>query len=103
MEFIRPAFENLARFRDSQRELRQTVSVKTLVLDTHRLIERLRKQGFTEKQAEGIADALRDIDLDRLATKADLKELENHMLRWMVPLLLGQIALFSAIVEWLVA
>lgn len=79
------------------------MSVKTVVLDTHRLIERLRKQGFSEQQAEGIAEALQDIDLERLATKADLKELENHLLKWIVPLLLAQIAVFSGIVQWLVA
>ena len=75
----------------------------TLILDTRRLIERLRKQGFTEQQEEGITDALREIDLDRLATKADPKELENRTLRWIVPLLLAQLALFVTIVEWMVA
>ena len=89
--------------RDRWFKLWQTGAVKTLVLDTHRLIERLRKQGFTAQQAEGIADALQEIDLDRLASKADLKELENHMLKWIVPLLLAQIAVFAGIVQWLVA
>ena len=81
----------------------QADAVKTLILDTHRLIEHLQKQGFSPEQAAGITDALREIDLEQLATKADLKELENRTLRWIVPLLFGQVALFSVIVEWLVA
>jgi len=76
--------------------------VKTLLLDTHRLVERLRQQGFSDEQAEGITEALREIDLDRLASKSDLRELENRMLRWIIPLLVGQTALFATIVQWLI-
>lgn len=85
------------------------VSVATLILDTHRLIESLKQRGFSENQAEGITDAIQQIDLSQISSKADIAELktemqavEAKMLRWIVPLLLGQTALFAAIVGWLV-
>ncbi|MGJ0395742.1 MAG: hypothetical protein ACR65U_05910 [Methylocystis sp.] len=54
----------------------------------------LRKRGFTEEQATGVAEALREIDASQLVTKSDLKEavadLEVDIVRWLV---LTQIAL----------
>jgi hypothetical protein len=48
---------------------------------------------------------MQEIDLSHLVTKQDLKEaiagLEIQMLKWAVPLLLGQTAIFAAIVKWL--
>lgn len=82
----------------------------TLVLDTHRLIESLKLQGFSDTQAAGISAAIQEIDLSHLATKAgvadiktEIRVLEARMLKWIIPLLLGQTALFAAIVGWLVA
>ena len=82
----------------------------TLILDTHRLVESLQSRGFSETQAEGITAAIQEIDLSNLATKADfvdlkteIRTMEARMLRWIIPLLLGQTALFAAIVGWLVA
>lgn len=79
------------------------------MLDTHRLIESLKQRGFSENQAEGITDAIQQIDLSQISSKADIAELKTEirvvevkMLKWIVPLLLGQTALFAAIVGWLV-
>jgi hypothetical protein len=55
------------------------VSVPTVVLDTHRLISRLREHGFSEEQASGITEAIQEIDLTQLATRGDLRELELRM------------------------
>ena len=48
----------------------------TIVLDTRRLVEKLKQRGFTEQQATGITEAFQEIDLNQMATKADLRELE---------------------------
>ncbi len=45
----------------------------TIVFDSHALIKRLRSTGFTEEQAEAVADASRDA-LAQLITKEDLDE-----------------------------
>jgi hypothetical protein len=45
------------------------------VLDTHRIVKRLRDAGATERLAETVTDVLREareLDLSQLATKADL-------------------------------
>lgn len=51
----------------------------TIILDTHRFVSRLKESGFSETQAAGLTEALQEIDLSRLTTKADLKELELRM------------------------
>jgi len=53
-----------------------TSTVPTIVLDTHRLISSLKEHGFTEDQAAGITEAVQQIDLSQLATKADVREVE---------------------------
>lgn len=77
----------------------------TLLIDTHRLVTTLKGRGFTEEQATGVTEAIQEIDISQLVTKQDLKEaisgLEIRMLKWAVPLLLGQAALFGVIVKWL--
>ena len=57
----------------------------TLVIrDTHRLIGKLQQRGFSAQQAEGLAEALRDLDATALATKADLQTLKLDLIKWMV-------------------
>jgi hypothetical protein len=54
----------------------------------------LRKRGFTEEQATGIVEALREIDASQLVTKSDLKkavaDLKVDIVRWLI---ITQIAL----------
>ncbi|MEO5374168.1 MAG: CCDC90 family protein [Alphaproteobacteria bacterium] len=53
--------------------------MSTLAIDTFRIIKRLKEAGFTEPQAETVTDVLREAreaDLQGLATKADLREME---------------------------
>jgi hypothetical protein len=88
--------------RDNRLDLWQYIPVTTLILDTHRLISKLKERGFSQEQAAGITDALQEVDLSQLSTKADLKELELRILKWMIPLLLGQTAVFALVVKWLV-
>jgi hypothetical protein len=54
----------------------------TIVLDTHKVITRLKDRGFTEEQATGITEVVQEIDLSELATKSDLQELKVDMMKW---------------------
>ena len=55
-----------------------------VIRDTHKLIGKLQQRGFSAQQAEGIAEALREVDASALATKADLQELKVDLIKWMV-------------------
>jgi hypothetical protein len=44
--------------------------MQSLVLDTNSLIKNLEQRGFSRAQAEGITDALKELDTSRLATKS---------------------------------
>jgi hypothetical protein len=53
-----------------------------MAIDTLAISRRLREAGYTEKQADVFAEIIRDsvnVDLSKLATKADLKMLEQRM------------------------
>ncbi len=73
----------------------------TLTIDTYQFIENLKRSGMPEPQAKALAEAIRKIDLQHVATKADLAELKADLFKWAVPLLLGQAALITALVELL--
>jgi len=63
----------------------------TVFLDTHKVVNDLKGYGFSDRQAEGITDVLRQIDLDHIVTRGDLKyELRDLELR--VTLKMGAIA-----------
>ncbi len=52
------------------------------LFDTLRAAKRLKDLGFTERQAEGVAEMLREareVDLSQLATKTDLQLLEQRV------------------------
>ena len=90
-----------------------------LVTDTHQLITHLESFGFTKKQAEGVTEALTKLEVSQLATKQDLIDFKNELkqeiqsvrlevtelkadiFKWIVPLMLGQTALFGAIVKFI--
>lgn len=55
-----------------------------VIRDTHKLVGKLQQRGFSVQQAEGIADALRDLDASALAVKADLQLLKVDLIKWMV-------------------
>jgi hypothetical protein len=54
----------------------------TTTLDTLEIVKRLKDAGFTETQAEAVTTIFRDVreaDFAQLATKPDLRELEQRM------------------------
>jgi hypothetical protein len=89
----------------------------TVTLDTHKIVKRLKDAGFNDMQAETVTDILaetRATDLaevatksdiavlqSQMATKADLAQLETKIIKWPVPLLLGQAGLIVALVKLL--
>ncbi len=73
----------------------------TLIIDTHNFITRLKEAGMEEKQAEAIINGLKEIDLKQVASKEDIAELKADLFKWLIPILLGQIAVFAAVVKFL--
>ena len=73
-----------------------------VLVDTHRLVNELESNfGFTPEQAKGVKYAIQEIDLNHVATKSDIDRLRAELFKWLVPLLIGQVVVFSAIVGWL--
>jgi hypothetical protein len=94
--------------------------MNTITFDTHDFVKKLKGAGFSEEQAEVLTDlqkatsqntleqARHDYELDDLATKRDLKELqltlelkmsENKadLIRWVVGVGLLQITIIAAL------
>ena len=72
--------------------------------DTHEFVKKLREAGFTEQQAEVLTETVRaaqSVDLAHLATKTDLLEVENRLIKWGVAIALGQAALIATLVKLL--
>jgi hypothetical protein len=83
-----------------------------LAIDTLRYMKRLKAAGFTEEQAEVQAEALAEAIRDTLVTKIDLvdtetrlrleiRDLHTNLIRWLVPLMIGQTAIVAAMVKLL--
>jgi hypothetical protein len=75
--------------------------MQTLVIDTHTIVEKLEKSGFTRTQAEGITSALKELDLSALATKADLKDLKLDIYKFMFGAMAAQTALIVGLLQLL--
>jgi hypothetical protein len=71
-----------------------------VIRDTQKLVATLQQHGFSAQQAEGITQALRELDASDLATKNDLQELKVDLIKWMVG---TQLAYGAIVVAVLVA
>jgi len=85
--------------------------MQTLVVDTNGIVKKLQERGFSRAQAEGITDALKELDTSSLATNAALdsavQKLQLAMrdqtitiIKWMTGALLAQGALVVALIEF---
>ena len=78
--------------------------MQTLVIDTNGIVKKLEQRGFSRAQAEGITEALKELDISPLATKADLElALANQtvtIIKWMTGILLAQGALIVALIQY---
>jgi formiminotetrahydrofolate cyclodeaminase len=86
--------------------------MQTLVIDTNSIVKKLEQRGFSRTQAEGITDALKELDASPLASKADLKDAvqtleiaiarsNTNLIIWMTGALLAQGALVVALLQYL--
>jgi hypothetical protein len=60
-----------------------------VIRDTHKLVAKLQQRGFSAQQAEGITEALKELDASGLASKADLQELKVDLIKWVTAVLIG--------------
>ena len=85
---------------------------EAIAFDTHRFVKRLTDCGFTEQQAETLADEHVSLLNGNLATKADIEALRQEtrtaietakfdLLKWLVGLLIAQGGLIVALVKFL--
>jgi hypothetical protein len=78
--------------------------MQTLVIDTNAIAKKLEQHGFSRTQAEGITEALKELDISPLATKADLEiALANQtvtLVKWMTGILIAQGALIVALIQY---
>ena len=81
---------------------------EAIAFDTHRFIKRLTESGFTEKQAETLAEEHVALLNANLATKADIAEVKAQietvkadLLKWLFGALIAQGGLIVALVKLL--
>jgi hypothetical protein len=60
------------------------MELATLHLDTYKVVKLLQTKGYSEAEAEGFIQAIREITLTGVATKSDINDLRNDMLRFQV-------------------
>jgi hypothetical protein len=83
--------------------------MQTLVIDTNGIVKKLEARGFSRDQAEGITEALKELDTSSLVTKTDLKqvlgEMESRLYKFLAGVLiahgLGTAALTVALLQLL--
>ena len=74
---------------------------EAIAFDTHRFVKRLTETGFTEAQAEVLADEQVNLLNSNLATKQDLEALKADLFKWMVGALIAQGGVIVALVKLL--
>jgi hypothetical protein len=89
----------------------------TLTIDTYASISLLRDSGFEEKQAKAVVDVLTTADLNHVANKQNLNDIQSalkqeianlrvdviiikaDLLKWIIPLLLAQAGTLLALIK----
>jgi len=85
---------------------------EAIAFDTHRFVKRLTGCGFTEQQAETLADEQVALLNSNLATKADIEKLrqetkaaietaKSDLMKWLIGALIAQGGLIVALVKLL--
>ena len=84
------------------------IMAEAIAFDTHRFVKRLTESGFTEKQAETLAEEHVTLLNANLATKADIAEVKAQieavkadLLKWLFGALIAQGGLIVALVKLL--
>ena len=91
-------------------------AAEAIQFDTHKFVKHLTENGFTEQQAEVLAEeqvnllntnlaTKADIESLRLALKADIEAVRSDLLKWMFGMMLAQgsivVGLVVALIKWL--
>jgi hypothetical protein len=76
--------------------------MRTVTFDTLKFVETLKKSGFDDEKAKGIACAYQDANIDQeIVTKDILEmkliEMKYDLLKWIIGLALGQFAILIGI------
>lgn len=80
----------------------------SLTIDTLKLTTKLRNRGFSDEQAIGLSEALQEVNLDQLVTRADLKlelaglrtelsEMKYDLIKWMFGGFLGMFVMLAGV------
>jgi hypothetical protein len=76
----------------------------TITFDTLRLSQKLREAGFepdkAEKTAEALASSLKEVNFDEFATKRDLLETKNDLVKWVVATASAQTAITIGLLKF---
>jgi hypothetical protein len=76
----------------------------TITFDTQEAVIKLKAVGVSQEQADAFVNAIVESQ-NNLATKDDLHrdllELENRLIKWIIGIALGQIAIIAALVKLL--
>lgn len=74
----------------------------SITFDTHKFIRRLREAGISEEQAEAIAEAFREANLEaEIAKKTDLRELEYRLIIKLGTMIVVAIGVVATLVKLL--
>ena len=84
----------------------------TITIDTYEAIQGLQHSGMPEPQAKAVVDTIHMVDLENVATKADMVllksdiksdmlALQNSMQRWTFSMMLAQTGLIVALIKFL--
>lgn len=74
---------------------------EAIAFDTHRFVKRLTESGFTERQAETLAEEHVTLLNANLATKTDLAAVKAELLKWLIGALIAQGGLIVALIKLL--
>jgi hypothetical protein len=85
--------------------------MQTLVIDTNGIVKKLEQRGFSRTQAEGITEALKELDTTALATKSDLNDAVKTLelatrdqaitiIKWVTGILIAQAGLIVALIQY---
>ena len=72
-----------------------------IAFDTHKFVKHLTEKGFTEEQAEALANEQVNLLNGNPATKTDIEALRADLLKWMFGALIAQGGLIVALVKLL--
>lgn len=99
----------------------------TLTFDTHQFVKGLVAAGISETQSEALVTQLSEVQIANVATQLDVADFKQEfaevkqeivglreglrteisqvkveLLKWLAPLLLGQVAAFAFLMQWIV-